>query len=76
MGCVFVLAPSNFDECCAVMPALPPILPAVPPLLSSSPELLIEERREQERLRRMIDALLIAYRPPVPVVVIIKRDLK
>ena len=58
------------------MLALPPILPAVSPLLSSSPGLLFEERCEQERLLRMIDALLIAYRLPVPVVVIIKRDLK
>jgi len=56
------------------MPALPLILPAVPPLLSSSPELLIEERREQERLRRMIDALLIAYRPSVPVVIRIREQ--
>lgn len=52
------------------MPALPPIPPAVPPPLSASPEQLIEERREQERLLRMIDALMIAYRQPVPVVVI------
>ncbi len=57
------------------MPALPPIPPAVPPLLSASPEQLIEERREQERLLRMIDALILAYRQPV-VTVIMERNLK
>ncbi|RUQ41002.1 MAG: hypothetical protein EKK69_03645 [Candidatus Competibacteraceae bacterium] len=75
MGSVLVLIPSNFDECCAVMPALPPIPPAVPPPLSASPEQLIEERREQERLLRMIDALILAYRQPV-VTVIMERNLK
>ncbi len=57
------------------MPALPPIPPAVPPPLSASPEQLIEERREQERLLRMIDALILAYRQPV-VTVIMERNLK
>ena len=53
------------------MLALPPIPPAVSPLLSSSPGLLFEERCEQERLLRMIDALILAYRPPGPVVIMI-----